>query len=321
MGTAAVRRVRGKRCLIGVAAVLALACTGANPAFRRGEPDARRPNDSLPAPDAAVPDVSVEQPGKDAEQPPGPDGDQPLSDSSPPTRDTGPDAAAADAATPDAGVEAGAGTGCSGDPALILCLRFEGQVTDQSPNHLPVSALSVQFTAGIDGMAAELSRQTRMEVHANPLLDADPVTIEAWIRPSVLPAGSARLGIVTYTREYSLFLLSNGDIECTAGTAEGDVSLRWAAGVRAGIWSSIGCRIAGGTLGAVVDGEERLSRSIAGLNPTGSTNTLVVGGNFPSANPDPFEGAVDNVRVWRARRSRTELCAGAGPLCRPFPGR
>ena len=326
MATAAFDRIqRTGRWLMGAAALLALACTGTNPAFVEPADGAAAP----PRMDARYGDVASAFEGGISDAPVTMDGEPPISDApvDPPgsgATDAGVDSPlaegdASDASASDGAPDTGSATGCSADPTLILCLDFEGQASDQSPNRLVMTASNLQFEPGIDGQAGLFSPDSRVEVRPNPLLDADAVTIEAWIRPNVLPTGSARMGIVDYTREYALFLHPNGDIDCIAVTDDGSVTLRFAAGVQAGLWSSVGCRMNGGSLGVLVNGEERSSRSIDGLDPSGSTDTLVVGGNFSASNPDPFEGAIDNVRIWRTFRSSVEICAGAGPLCRPSP--
>jgi hypothetical protein len=292
--------------------LLVLCCTRPNPAYvvARGETPDETPGADAAAEPAISRDVGVRPADTNVEPPlPTPDSAAPPVDLAAP-----PDAAPPDAA-PDVAPDMAPANSCVGDPAAVLCLRFEGQVADQSPNKLALTPQAVSFENGPDGLAATLTKQSRIEVRPSSALDVSAVTIEAWIKPRALPSSSVRMGIIDYTREYAFFVLPGGDLECTAVTSSGPITLAYKAAVRAGVWTAIGCVASGGRLGIWVGGHERASKSIGALKPSGTTDTLVVGGNYGSSNPDPFDGSIDNVRVWRAGRTGAELCAAAGSLC------
>jgi hypothetical protein len=289
--------------------LLALCCTRPNPAYQL---------EKAPPDEPSTPDAEATRPiARDVGTRPADTADLDVSATATDAASTvdvatAPDAAdVARASEPDAAPP----SSCAGDPAAVLCLGFEGQVADQSPNHLSLTPQGVTYEAGLDGMAAKLTKQSRIEVRPSSTLDLGAVTIEAWIKPRVLPTGTARLGIIDYTREYAFFVMPSGDLACTAVTSSGPITLTYKAAVRTGVWTAVGCVAAGGRLGIWVGGHERAGKSIDALKPTGSTDTMVVGGNYGSSNPDPFDGSIDNVRVWRAGRTGTELCAAAGSLC------
>lgn len=222
----------------------------------------------------------------------------------------GPDRGAG--AAMDAAVPGGVTVACPADPALALCVRFERAARDESPHALPVVAREVTYLAGPDGYAASVTADSRISVADAAPLTAARLTLEAWVRPRVLLPAGARAGVVDKHGTYGLFIHAGGALRCIIG----GVSVLVEGAVRAGVWTALAC-VAGaegvslwqdGVLKAITREPPQVERTAA---------PLAIGGNSPGFggdSPDPLDGLLDNVRVWRSARTAEQLCAVA-PSC------
>jgi len=192
----------------------------------------------------------------------------------------------------------------TGEQALALCLRFENSTRDESSRGLSLSVQRVGFDSGPTGAALALGDTSLVKVEDHQALHGPSFAIEAWVRPSRLPTGSQRMGIVDNEGRYGLFLLPGGTLACYAGSG----SVQAADVVDAGAWTSVGCVSNGQTLSLWVQGTRRAQ---AGHTPaaTGPSLGVTIGSNNPSG--DNLVGLVDNVRLWSGARSQDELCAAA----------
>jgi hypothetical protein len=325
-----------KRAVTGSCALAlawaAVGCTGSNPAFVPPSSDAAQDAAVGPAPDAGTPQP---QPPADTAGPeassPTPDASAsvdvapPPAEAAPPAPEAappaGPDATAADVPARDTALDFSPDLNpapilCPADPDLVLCLGFENEVKDESTHNLKPQASGLTFTtnpraqAG-DGKAGSFVAATRVQIPYNAAMDVTTLTIEATIVPRRLPTGSARMGILDYSREYSLFLYPNGKISCIVVLGGGVDQLDSATGlVGVDLASHVACTVTDKTIALWKNGLMVSSATIKTRLETGSgANTMVVGGNYSSSDPDPFDGLIDNLRVWRTARTGTG-CAG-----------
>ena len=292
------------------------ACTGPNPAFVQ-----RRPADAAAPIDRPVADAPADPQAADLLDLPDLASDLTVADLSSPD-------AQADLAGPDGAVEAPAPdlvdappplvADCPAVPELALCLRFETTPTrDESPNATVVTATNVRFDADVDGRAAFLTSTSKIQVAESAALASPSITIEAWVKPSVLPGDDdERAAIIDYSRQYALVVLEGGDVQCRVNTGGSSyIDIEHPGVLKVGIWSSIACTVHNGTYALWHNGKQLRTQTISGpLVARNTTEPFLVGSNFPtSANPetDPFLGHVDNVRIWRRLRTPEELCRGA----------
>jgi hypothetical protein len=207
--------------------------------------------------------------------------------------------------------DAGAGPRqpCPEDRDLALCLRFEKAVKDESPYHLPFTATGAAYEPGADGFALRTAAGTDVHTADAPALQVTRLTLEAWLRPRVVPAAGQRAGLIDYQREYSMFLQPDGGLRCTSTGVELVVP-RVAA---AGSWISVACTADDKALTMYVNGVAK--GTLPGVPLAAMTEGgLAIGANVPAAanpDPDPFDGWIDNVRIWRRVRTAAELCADA----------
>lgn len=187
---------------------------------------------------------------------------------------------------------------------LVLCLRFEGDVNDDSDEEHRLEARAVGYDAGPAGLAASLGTDSLLLVPESPALDVEELTIEAWINPQFLPGPGQRMGIVDNDGQYGFFLLPNGGLSCTAG---GAVSVP--AGIRAGTWTSVACTRDRGRVALWVGGKRVAESAATGPISRHARNGTRLGGNNPQG--DPFEGLLDNVRIWGRALTAGDLCQAA----------
>jgi hypothetical protein len=252
---------------------------------------------------------------------PASDGGPPLVDAAPPPTPT-PDAAQAaegGAAPPDGsasvdgpeetavdtGIDAGPPFCDPSDSSLIACFRFEGSVTDESSNAIVPSSSSVTYAAGVRGRAAVFTPPDgRITLPNAAVWNAAHFTVEAWVSPQSLPLQGTRAGILDSDSRFGVFVYGPGTIDCLAQSVHlvGPT-------LSVGQWTHVACTYDGATVTLYVDG---VSRATAALGGAGSSSaTTVIGGNSPSG--DPFDGAIDELRVFSMARSAAQIVAAATP--------
>jgi hypothetical protein len=219
------------------------------------------------------------------------------------------DAALGDAPAPpppqDAATDAGTPFCDPSDRTLIVCFRFEGSVTDESSNAIVPMSSRVSYTAGVRGQAAVFTPPDGQIVLPNaPLWNAAEFTVEAWVNPTLLPGLGARAGVLDSDNRFGMFVYSPGTIDCITQNAHlvGPV-------LTAGQWTHVACTYDGTTVTLYVGG---ISRATALLGAPGSSMaTTVIGGNSPTG--DPFDGAIDELRVFSTARTAAQIAAAATP--------
>lgn len=264
---------------VGLVVAVAASCSRPNPAFEGvGPADANRPASGLA--DAAAPV-------------PGPGG----------RRDAAPDVVSSLDARPAPTVA------CPDDSDLLLCLRFERVVKDESPTALPLTVTSVGFEPGPDGSMAHTTSASSIRNTITAALDVSRLTVEMWVKPASLPLVGERFMLADYQRQWALFVLPGGGLTCR-------VSLdRWVQVdnlLVPGVWSSVACTVDNTAITLWHNGVARASKPISGFGPvTSGPSGIGVACNVQSGtqpNPDAFVGWIDNVRVWRRVRTADEIC-------------
>jgi hypothetical protein len=253
-------------------------CTAPNPSYSREGPDA-----DLAAPaDAAAEDLRVDSAPLDAAR----------------------DARAADAAPADAAALDPAGT-CPQRADLALCLRFEGAVTDESQYRVALTTQNVSYAAGAIGKAADLGATSVISIPDGPLFDLEAVTIEAWFNPRTV---NHRQGVLDDDGQYGLIILASNTVMCVGvgNTLQGAVT---GGAVAAGVWTSAACVIDQTANTLYINGVKVATGPRTGPLRTSPTFGITVGAD--GADGNPFDGLIDNVRVWRTSRTAAEICAGA----------
>jgi len=185
---------------------------------------------------------------------------------------------------------------------LIACFEFEGSGADGSANNLDATLTAVTFVTGQVGMAAHIEGAATITLAENALLDPAALTLEAWIRPTTLPATGARMGIADNEGQWGLFLQP-------AGALQG-VGLNVAATIPAGVWTHVALTYDGTTRLYAGGVEVGASAGGGGALAAGGTQGTSLAGNNPSGSP--LLGEIDQVRLFRVARTPAQICAAAG---------
>lgn len=197
------------------------------------------------------------------------------------------------------------------DPDLIACYRFEDgehatQPWDDSMYAHHGTSSGVKFAVGKNGRALVVDTTSTAKVPDAPTLGVtNAITIEAWIKPRSLPP-SNRAGIVDANGRYGFFLLPDGALRATAPAAVDTEPL-----IKAGTWQHVACTYDGTKQVIYVDGVAVKQAPLAsGTFGTGDGAGLAIGMNSPSG--DNFDGAIDNVRIYKIARTAAQICRAAG---------
>lgn len=187
-----------------------------------------------------------------------------------------------------------------GEPDLLLCFSFEGEVKDGSPNAFaPTTTQGVTFAPGKVGQAVVLGNTSFIRYASAPLLTAPVTTVEAWVRPAQVLAEGV---IFDADERYAMSALPDGSLQCNTANVvvKGGV-------LPIGVWTHVACVYDGAKVQAYVGGV--LANSGAGSNGTSPIAPASIGGNAPTGLP--FVGAIDSFRVFKAARSAAQIAAAA----------
>jgi concanavalin A-like lectin/glucanase superfamily protein len=189
------------------------------------------------------------------------------------------------------------------DATLIACYEFEGTTADASANHLATTMTNVTFISGKLGMAAHTDATTQINVAENPALDPQAITIEAWIRAPLPPAGG-RGGIVDNQGQWGFFLHEQGELQCITG---GNVM----ASIVADTWTHVACTY-DGTRNLYVNGL-LVDASAPGGAPltAGGTDGMSIGADNPPGAGSPLNGDIDQLRIFSVARTPSQICDDA----------
>lgn len=194
------------------------------------------------------------------------------------------------------------------DPALVACYQFEGDGTDASANDLDAVTASVTFVAGRTGMAMQFSTNSSAEVADDAALDIAALTVEAWIKPSSLPVGTARMGIADINGQWGLFLHDGGNLRCIASATASQTN----GTVTVDEWHHVACTRDATTTTLYVDGEMVAQVTAGGTLSTGSTSGLSIAADNPAGSGSRLLGVIDELRIMSVARTATEICDDAG---------
>ena len=113
------------------------------------------------------------------------------------------------------------------------------------------------------------------------------------------------MGLVDNDGQYGFFVNSSGALLCNL-----NVGAPTGGTLQMGSWAHAACVWDGDEIRLYVDGVEVESTAATGsLNDNGEP--MAVGNGSPTFD-EPFEGSIDELRVWSVARTGAEICASAG---------
>jgi hypothetical protein len=186
---------------------------------------------------------------------------------------------------------------------LLLCFDFDRSINDEMGNAGTFSD-KVNYVPGKLGEAVRMDASSVIKVQETTLLDLTQLTIQAWIRPSQLPAPSTRMGVLDVEGQYGMFLHEGGRLACVNSVTTTDT-------IGVNQWSHVACVI-GASTSVYVNGL-LVNTSVGGVLGGDSMTGATIGGNNPTG--DPFIGDIDLMRLYRTQRSPAQICEAAGGVC------
>ena len=103
-------------------------------------------------------------------------------------------------------------------PSLVGCWEFETNTNDGSGQGNNATPIGTSYAAGKIGQGLVLQASSSVTLPDTASMSPPTLTIEAWIKPSALPTGGARMGIVDNDGSYGFFLYE-GTVQCTVSVA------------------------------------------------------------------------------------------------------
>ncbi|HEY0712408.1 MAG TPA: LamG domain-containing protein [Polyangia bacterium] len=188
---------------------------------------------------------------------------------------------------------------------LELCIRCEGAVRDESARGYALDHTGVNFNQSPDGLACGVGPNSKVS-GALAGLDLAEFTIEAWVFARVLPAAGARMGIIDREDAFGMFLGADGSVSCSIPAGVGVTA---PSAVKAGVWTSLTCSLGQNLFVISVNGKAVMTMTANSLTGPATAGSITIGSNNPTG--APLDGAFDNVRIWRRRRTPAEVCEGA----------
>ncbi|HSD86793.1 MAG TPA: LamG domain-containing protein [Kofleriaceae bacterium] len=199
------------------------------------------------------------------------------------------------------------------DPDIVACYPFEDSTLDATLHHLDATMTNVSFVAGKVGNAMLFDTTSAADVGDSTLWDVGALTIEAWIKPSQLPATGTRMGILDMNGQYGFFLHETGRLQCTI---VGGITAQVDAGVTTTEWSHVACTYDGATTTIYRNGSIVFQGGGGGAIATGGATGISIAADNPPNSGSRLLGLIDEVRILSRARTTAEICADAG-ACPP----
>ena len=187
-----------------------------------------------------------------------------------------------------------------------------------------IDGMDLHLFSSILGVSAPLDRFLYFDADGDTVVISDDaslditggITVEAWVRPEAIPALGENARLVSKGNEYEL-MVHSADSTCANGTT-GDVQWRSVIGgvdaricggsLTMGQWHHIAGTYDGNVFVLYVDSVQ--AAFIARSGPIGTNDNPVAVGSHPTLS-GPFNGDIDDLRIWNRALSAAEIKSGA----------
>ena len=216
-----------------------------------------------------------------------------------------------DAAAPDVASEAmppdSSSPFCdSNDPALSLCLTFEGNVQDHSANAIALLG-SPKFVPGIDGSAYEVNAGVGLSSTANAAFVSTQLTVDFWVKMNAFPETQVQ-ALVVVPGVVALSVTGQGQVFCDMGVTR---AISPSNLLKLNTWIGVSCNYDGTGINIYANGQTAGGRGDSTIVPMVTQSIIKIGSASGFA---PFTGGIDNLRFWRKRLAPSQLCRSS-PEC------
>lgn len=186
------------------------------------------------------------------------------------------------------------------DPALSLCLTFDGTVTDHSVNAIALTG-QANFVAGIDGNAYEVSGGLGLNSKASAAFVSPKLTVDLWVRLSSFPETQIQ-ALAVVPGVISVAVTGQGQVVCDVGVVRATSPTNM---LKLHTWTGISCTYDGVGIYIYANGQIEAGRGELAIVPTVTASAISIGS---ASGFSPFSGYIDNLRFWRKRLTPSELC-------------
>jgi Concanavalin A-like lectin/glucanases superfamily len=197
-------------------------------------------------------------------------------------------------------------TFCDPIDGLIACYEFDNSTLDATANHLDATPVNVMYGMGQVNSALQIAANSSATVAASNKFDVTEVTIEAWVKPTSLPAGGKFAVVLDVDNQYALWINDNGTLSCDL---HGATRVTSTTAVATMMWNHVACTYDRSIARIYLNGGLAGSRNGSG-DLTRSAPAMAIGGNSPSGSP--MIGLIDELRLLSVARSGPLLCSDAG---------
>ncbi|MCC7108933.1 MAG: LamG domain-containing protein, partial [Deltaproteobacteria bacterium] len=206
---------------------------------------------------------------------------------------------------------------------LVACWDFEDVVSSGGTSILVPDVVggfsamgSGRIVDSLHGSGYDPNLSGYLALSAPPAIAADgPMSVDAWVFARSLPVDTgtpARNVVYDSNAQFGLMLHSTG-MACAAGTATDPTFRVITEGFPTGRWVHVTCSLSDDGAGLVVyvDGAEA-ARAVHSGTLLSPNAPIYIGANSPTGT-EQFDGVIDELRVFRARRSAVDACWAAQP--------
>ncbi len=205
---------------------------------------------------------------------------------------------ARDAAVPDATTP-----GPCDDPAIILCVGFDGTAVDRAHAQPIQMNGTVKFIPGVVDRAVLLDSTSELTVADGPAWKYTALTFETWVRVDTLPPDGGRSGLLDKDLSFGVFVYPGGTLNCVMNNTASAVVL-----ASAGQWVHIACVNDGSSTTLYANG---VATKTVDAGPVSETTALAAIGNNSPNFGSPLIGALDLMRVYSRAKTAAEIAADA----------
>lgn len=189
---------------------------------------------------------------------------------------------------------------------------------DSSPVGNPGTISGAVWTQGVEGSALSFDGiDDFVDLGTAPFgLSGDEMTVAAWFNPTNVEGYHYLFSRGQYISPFRLFL--DGSALSFAVQTSGASFPTFPGAVTSGSWNHVAAVIGGGTYTLYLNGQQVAAGALSAPGPLApEQGRALIGSAVPSGNP--FEGAIDEVRIYNRALSASEVSAliGSAPLPPP----
>lgn len=205
------------------------------------------------------------------------------------------------------------GEGACATPDLLLCLRFEQDLRDESPRRLapldppPDVVITKDAERGLVGFFGKQPAPTPFRLKHDASWELTQYSFDAWVFPGKETRG--RYGLIDRPQRFGVYLYDQGSASLWMACGLHD-QLGSGPTVPLEKWTHIACVVSPTQVDFYIDGVFANSAPIRNPMIVPQTIDTFVGSNAPDGSGS-FRGMIDDMRLFKRLRTAEEIAADA----------